>query len=135
MSKEWFELLAALLIALPGILGLLLQLSNYREAANKTKKEAEKLGKESNKTDMEAADNLVDTALSLTTPLKEENQRLANRNKYLEKGNKILIKQLKEAGIEPAFDPTNGNGDSEHGQNGSMPSNTLSKRINKNDSK
>lgn len=125
MSNGWVELLAAVLIALPGILGLLVQLRNYRETADKTRKEAikigeeaerekataEKLKNEAGKVNMEAADNLVDTALSLTTPLKEENRRLLNRNKYLERGCKILIKQLKAAAIDPDFDPNNGNGE------------------------
>lgn len=120
MNNGWLELLAAVLIALPGILGLLVQLRNYRETADKTRKEAIKIGEEAEKlkteagkVNMEAADNLVDTALSLTTPLKEENRRLLNRNKYLERGCKILIKQLKAAGIDPDpyFDANNGNGE------------------------
>jgi len=124
MSKEWVELLVAMVIALPGILGLLMQFKSYKDNAIKTQKEtnkleeeAEKLKKESRKVEMETMDNFVDTALSLNTPLKEENKRLLTRNKYLERGCKILIKQLKAVDIEPDFDPSNGNGDGN--QNGS----------------
>lgn len=118
MTSEWTQLLVAMLIALPGILGLIIQFRNYKEEAIRTKKEAikleeeaEKIKKESRKVEMETMDNFVDTALSLNTPLKEENKRLLTRNKYLERGCKILIKQLKAVNIEPEFDPSNGNGE------------------------
>lgn len=103
-------IVAGFIASLPALIANLYGIMKTRADARREDKTTNATVK---KVDTEATDALADTALSLVVPLREENVRLVKRNRYLERGVKVLIRQLQRADIEPCFDPNNGNGDGE----------------------
>lgn len=112
MSKINYEVLLGVIITtLPILIINIYQIFKVRSESAKLKSEAVKI-------DTEASGEITDTALSLMQPLKDENARLAKRVKFLERGIRVLRKQLVEHKLEPVFNPyVNGDTDAEVDQN------------------